>query len=284
MTQEECVRTYTSQYRGLCWDRLNRRWQVKFRHNNRQIQLARFDDEEDAARAYDRMMVWFELHGIARQQHGGGVHDTSCNFKASLNFAWEEYGGDFDELRGMTQEECVQSLRQQAKAERKRKPLKSAAQSHLAPVGGGGEGGSGDVGGNGDGDGGMGGGGRDGGGSGRGGGKRKRLRPESAAGPHLALVGGGNGCGAASGDGGGGGGGNGGGGGGSGGGGGGGGRDGVAAAWARASVAEARADAADAGRHYAETQLNAGLSQQCLPCHSPQYKHPFIELIKGRRA
>ena len=219
---------------------------MQFTHNQKYMRLGCFDEEEDAGRAYDRMMVWLELHGIVKKKHGG-VHDSS-SLKASLNFSYEEYKGEFDELRRMTQDDLVQKLRQQGADHRKCKRPESAVDTRLAlgkDVGGGGGGG---------------------GGGGDGGGQRVRSEPTADA--YLSLVGDGGGGGGGSG--------------GSGGGGGGGSGDGggvgvadvqhaVAAARARASVAEARAEAADAGRHYAEMQLNAGRSQ-CLPHRSPQIR------------
>ena len=240
-------RTLTSKFRGVSWDRTNQRWNGYFNHNSKAIRLGYFDDEEDAARAYDRMAVWFELHGIVRNKHGGGgrgVHDTS-SVKASLNFAWDEYESEFGVLRRMTQDDLVLKLKQQGGSKRKR--------PDSALVGGGGGGRGGGVGGS---------------SGGSGGGKRKRVLAESAADTRLALVGGGGGGGC-------GGGGDGGGSGGCGGSGG----DGVAAARARASVAEARAKAADAGRLYAEMQLNAGRWQKCLPRHTPQFKPPLLSTL-----
>jgi hypothetical protein len=57
------------------------------------------------------MAVWFELHGIVRKKPGGGVHDSS-SVKALLNFADDDYESEFDEMRRMTQEECVLAMRQ----------------------------------------------------------------------------------------------------------------------------------------------------------------------------
>jgi len=244
-------RTHTSQYRGVHWNRDAQSWHVQFKHSNTPIYLGLFDDEKDAAWAHDRMAVWFDLHGVVRIKDGGaragiGVHDLS-SVKDSLNFAYDEYKGELDELRRMTQEECVQSLRQQAKDKRKRRRLESAADTCMALVGGRGKGRSG--GGKGDGN-----------GSGSGGDKRKRMRLESAADMQMALIRGGGDVGGDR-D-----------------GGGGSGGDGAAADRARVSVAEARAEAAEAGRHPAEMQLNAGFSQHCLPRHSPQFTPPFIEL------
>ena len=150
----------TSQYRGVCWNRDKQKWNVQFRHTHSTMFLGSYIVEEDAARAYDRMIVWFELHGIVRNKSGGGVHDSS-SVKASLNFAWQEYETEFGELRRMAQDEVVQYLKRQGGVTCEYKRRESAL------MGGG------------DGDGGS------------GGGKRKRVQPESAADMHLAVGGGG---------------------------------------------------------------------------------------------
>ena len=170
VTRQE--RTLTSQYRGVHWHRVNRRWRVEFNHNKKNVTVGHFDDEKDAARAYDRMAVWFQLHGVARNKPraaGGGVHNLN-SVKDSLNFAYGEYEGEFDELRRMTQEECVRSLRQLGGHKRKRTRTQLAADAHLGLGGDGG-----------------------GGGGGSSGGKRKRVMSETAVDTHLALVGGGGG-------------------------------------------------------------------------------------------
>ena len=124
----------------MSWDRAHQRWQVQFNHNYKNIFLGRFDDEEDAARAYDRMMVWFDLHGIVRKKPGSRMHD-SISLKGSFNFAYEEYEGEFGALRCMTQADVVRSLRQQGggvkrERETKRRP-ESATDMKLAVCGGG---------------------------------------------------------------------------------------------------------------------------------------------------
>ena len=70
---------------------------MQFKHTKKSTFLGSFVDEEEAARAYDRMVVWFELHGVVRNKPGGGVYDSS-SVKDCLNFAWEEYEAEFDEL------------------------------------------------------------------------------------------------------------------------------------------------------------------------------------------
>ena len=63
-------RTYTSKYRGVHQTFPTRRWERSFDAMANQLHLDSFDHEEEAARAYDRMMVWCELHG--QDSRGGG--------------------------------------------------------------------------------------------------------------------------------------------------------------------------------------------------------------------
>ena len=43
----------SSRYKGVCWDYSRNKWIVHIHKNNRQFHLGRFENEEDAARAYD---------------------------------------------------------------------------------------------------------------------------------------------------------------------------------------------------------------------------------------
>ena len=46
-------------------------------------------------------MLWCHLHGVVLKQQGrGGRVHTSDSIKAALNFPYEEYEGEVDELRG----------------------------------------------------------------------------------------------------------------------------------------------------------------------------------------
>jgi len=166
-------RTHTSMFRGETWERVNQRWRVQFMQNYKTMRLGYFDEEEDAARVYDRMRVWFSLHGIARRKPGGGGVYDSSGINDSLNFAYDDYKDEFDELKRMTEEECVHKLKQQGGDKRKRKRPESATGMHMELVGAGRCG-------SGDGDGGCG---------GSDGAKRTCVRSELATDKQLAPVG-----------------------------------------------------------------------------------------------
>jgi hypothetical protein len=59
----------SSKYRGVCWFERNNKWQTQIRYDGKQHHLGCFEDEEEAARAYDK---------AARAHHGE---------KAQLNFS-----------------------------------------------------------------------------------------------------------------------------------------------------------------------------------------------------
>ena len=96
----------SSTFRGVTWVRADRRWQAQFKHNSKLTTLGQFTTEEGAARAYDRMMVWFRLHEVDRK---GGT---------ATNFAYAEYEGEVEELGRMSQTAVVDKLRRQAQAQR----------------------------------------------------------------------------------------------------------------------------------------------------------------------
>jgi hypothetical protein len=64
-----------SNYRGVSWDKSTHKWQAQIQYDGKLHHLGRFEDEEEAARAYDR---------AARAQHGE---------KAQLNFPAEGESG-----------------------------------------------------------------------------------------------------------------------------------------------------------------------------------------------
>jgi hypothetical protein len=65
----------SSKYRGVSWFKRENKWRAKIQYDGKQHTLGRFNDEEEAARVYDR---------AARAQHGE---------KAQLNFPAEGKSG-----------------------------------------------------------------------------------------------------------------------------------------------------------------------------------------------
>jgi hypothetical protein len=51
----------SSRFKGPCWDKSRQKWIVIIRYEGRNMQIGRFDDEVEAARAYDRKA--YELFG-----------------------------------------------------------------------------------------------------------------------------------------------------------------------------------------------------------------------------
>ena len=64
---------------------------VLHRRNGKPTSLGCFDHEEEASRAYDKMMLWCELH------HSSGVNGGVTNFDPA------EYEGDLPWLQSVTQ-------------------------------------------------------------------------------------------------------------------------------------------------------------------------------------
>jgi len=119
-------RVFTSKFRGVAAQSGSvERWKAAFRNSGKYMHMGTFSSEEDAARARDRMLVWCHLHGVVLHQRGRGAVHTSDSIKAALNFAYDEYVGEVDELKNvMTQDDMVQKLQQGGRAQpggRKRK-------------------------------------------------------------------------------------------------------------------------------------------------------------------
>jgi len=100
-------RTYTSKYRGVHQTFPTGRWEAQFRRNGKPTSLGCFDREEEAAKAYDRMMLWCELHAsllatTASPQKQGA---------AALNFDVSTYANELHTLERMSQDDLMQELR-----------------------------------------------------------------------------------------------------------------------------------------------------------------------------
>ncbi|KAF6254832.1 hypothetical protein COO60DRAFT_283071 [Scenedesmus sp. NREL 46B-D3] len=91
-------RVYTSRFRGVHQTFPTRRWEAQFRRNGKPTSLGCFDQEEEAARAYDKMMLWCEIHAA------GGI-------KGVTNFDLTEYERDVAWLTGTSQDELIEALR-----------------------------------------------------------------------------------------------------------------------------------------------------------------------------
>jgi hypothetical protein len=98
------ARTYTSKYRGVHQTFPTRRWEAQFRRAGKPTSLGCFDREEEAARAYDKMMLWCEIHH-ADLRSLGLLRNGVTNFEPSL------YAADMTALRAMSQDDLVSELR-----------------------------------------------------------------------------------------------------------------------------------------------------------------------------
>ena len=92
-------RTFTSRYRGVHQTFPTRRWEAQFRRNGKPTSLGCFDREEEAARAYDKMKVWCQMHEPKTLRAG------------TTNFDVSEYEQDTGDLDGMSQDDLIRSLR-----------------------------------------------------------------------------------------------------------------------------------------------------------------------------
>jgi hypothetical protein len=72
-----------SRFRGVCLEKKSRRWKSQIAIDNKQTQLGTFDEEDEAARAYDRVSIWCRIHD--KTKNGG----YKLNFDSS-NYAGEE--------------------------------------------------------------------------------------------------------------------------------------------------------------------------------------------------
>lgn len=124
-------RTYTSKFRGVHQTFPTRRWEAQFRRNGKPTSLGCFDREEEAARAYDKMMLWCELHNASGVK--GGI----------TNFDPTEYEADIPLLQQISQDELVAILRSDGRRQAQQRVYKpSTKKEHRHTPSGGGAGGS----------------------------------------------------------------------------------------------------------------------------------------------
>eukprot|EP00873_Tetraselmis_striata_P010228 jgi/Tetstr1/430492/TSEL_020300.t1 len=98
-------RTFTSKYRGVHQTFPTRRWEAQFRRAGKPTSLGCFDHETEAARAYDKMMIWCELHQSASVK--GGI----------TNFDVSEYQDVIPTLRALEQDDLVMMLRRDGRTQ-----------------------------------------------------------------------------------------------------------------------------------------------------------------------
>jgi hypothetical protein len=89
----------SSRFRGVSLEKKTGRWESRTTINNKQTYLGMFDEEEEAARAYDRMSIWCKIHGKTKKR----AH--------KLNFDGKDYADDEEELRVCTQADLVKQLK-----------------------------------------------------------------------------------------------------------------------------------------------------------------------------
>ena len=92
---------YTSKYRGVHQTFPTQRWEAQFRKAGKPTSLGCFNTEDEAARAYDTMMVWEMIH----------QPDAKNPEKMITNFPLGDYEGKLKDLQGMQQEELLLGLR-----------------------------------------------------------------------------------------------------------------------------------------------------------------------------
>ena len=98
-------RTYTSRFRGVHQTFPTRRWEAQFRRAGKPTSLGCFDDEAEAARAYDKMQLWCELHGAGGSK--GGI----------TNFDPAAYEGDLAYLQHVSQDDLVAAMRAEGRCQ-----------------------------------------------------------------------------------------------------------------------------------------------------------------------
>ncbi|GIM02818.1 hypothetical protein Vretimale_7661 [Volvox reticuliferus] len=114
-------RTYTSKYRGVHQTFPTKRWEAQFRRNGKPTSLGCFDNEEEAARAYDKMMLWCELHNAA------GVKSGITNFDPT------EYEKEFSWLQAISQDELIETLRSEGRRQAAHRAMRQKREGFTEP-------------------------------------------------------------------------------------------------------------------------------------------------------
>ena len=89
----------SSRFWGVYLEKKSGQWMSKITIDNMETHLGRFDQEDEAARACDRMSIWCKIHGKTKK---GGY---------KLNFDSINYAGEEDELRVCTQADLMKRLK-----------------------------------------------------------------------------------------------------------------------------------------------------------------------------
>lgn len=95
-------KTFTSKYRGVHQTFPTKRWEAQFRKFGKPTSLGCFDEENQAARAYDKMMLWCEIHQVGSKS-------------GQTNFPPESYKESIDWLQKISQDDLVEELRSEGR-------------------------------------------------------------------------------------------------------------------------------------------------------------------------